>query len=115
MAKKNNYRKDWQDFKKKHPAFEKSKLFKSDVGPMMDKLTDLEVECCELRDKLVKKAKELLANGKAIDSAMKGYEGIAEDIQKSGDDPAILSDFKRHGYHNFYKLAVAMYENLESL
>jgi hypothetical protein len=30
-------RKQWQDFKKKHPNFEKSKNFKSDVGPQLEK------------------------------------------------------------------------------
>lgn len=35
---KSEVRKPWKEFKKRYPVFEKSKNFKSDFGPQLDKL-----------------------------------------------------------------------------
>ena len=92
-------RRRWQDFKKGHPAFERSKLFKSDVGPQLDKFDKLCDEFAELTDQLNNKKKEALAAGRSVAAALKGYEKVVNDLKDS--DKSILTDFNRLGFDRF--------------
>jgi hypothetical protein len=86
------WRDSWTRFKKAHPTFEKSKKFKSDVGPMMD---DYEKGCIKFEaalDAAVKAMNDLNKTGDVLLSALKGYKGVIDDVGAS--DKRIGDDFK---------------------
>ena len=72
-----NLRKSWQAFKKAHPDFEKSKAFKSDVGPQFDKFDKGCEELSALREATEKRATQLMTVGKSVAAALKGRAGRA--------------------------------------
>ena len=79
------WRSEWQQFKKRNPDFEKSKFFKSDVGPQMD---SYEKACGELRKDvaaLVKRFDEVEKTGKSLLSALTGYGAIIKELEKNGN------------------------------
>jgi hypothetical protein len=72
----------WQEFKKKYPDFEKSKLFKSDLGPEADAFEANLVECLKLAKALQQKLKERDMKGNSLKNAFKGYTGVMLDLKK---------------------------------
>jgi len=77
-------REKWQAFKKKYPAFEKSKNFKSDVGPQMDAFeTDCE-KCLKLVEQLETQLQAMRKTGLSLHNALKGYRGVIDQFK---DDP----------------------------
>jgi len=94
-------RKQWQDFKKKHPDFEKSKAFKSDVGPQLDKFD-------EARDKRMQASWEVVKVGKSVAAALKGYEAVVKELAKS--DRSVEKDFNDMNFEKFYEVFVRQYE-----
>jgi len=100
-------RRDWQDFKKKHPDFEKSKNFKSDVGPQLDKFDKARDEFSALRAQIEKKASEVVALGNSVAAALKGYEAVVNELQKT--DKTIKGDFSRMSFDSFANSYVNQY------
>ena len=100
-------RRDWQDFKKKHPNFEKSKNFKSDVGPQLDKFDKARDEFSALRAQIEKKAAEVVALGNSVAAALKGYEAVVNELEK--EDKTIKSDFARMSFNSFADTYVKQY------
>ena len=94
-------RKEWQEFKKRHPEFEKNKSFKSDVGPQLDKFDAARDECAKVRQEVVKL-------GKSLAAALKGYEAVVKDVAKS--DKSIEADYKKMDFDSFYDTFVKQYE-----
>jgi hypothetical protein len=94
-------RKQWQDFKKKHPDFEKSKAFKSDVGPQLDKFDAARDKCAEVKGDVVKL-------GKSVAAALKGYEAVVKELAKS--DKSVETDFNHMNFETFYESYVRQYE-----
>src|SRR5262249_26779160 len=72
----------WQEFKKKYPAFEKSKSFKSDVGPQMDQFEEACAECLKLVQKLETQLAATAKTGASLKGAMAGYMAVFKDLQK---------------------------------
>jgi hypothetical protein len=103
------WRKIWQNFKKKHPTFEKSKNFKSDVGPQLDKFAKADVELDKLIAELHKKADEIVAIGKSVGAALKGYQAVVNELKES--DPTIVRDFDDFG--DFEEKFVTQYKKLK--
>jgi hypothetical protein len=99
-----NLRKSWQAFKKAHPDFEKSKAFKSDVGPQFDKFDKGCEELSALREATEKRATQLMTVGKSVAAALKGYEAVVKDLQDS--DETIMKDFKDLNFEAFEALRV---------
>jgi septal ring factor EnvC (AmiA/AmiB activator) len=97
-----NLRKSWQAFKKAHPAFEKSKAFKSDVGPQLDKFDKGCEELTALREATEKKAVQLVTIGKSVAAALKGYEAVVKELQDS--DKTIMKDYKELNFEAFEAL-----------
>jgi hypothetical protein len=104
-------RKAWKDFKKKHPAFEESKNFKSDVGPQLDKFEKAREEFSELRDALLKKAAEVVALGKSVAAALKGYEAVVKELQES--DKTVKADFSKANFDDFADRYVDQYASVK--
>ena len=94
-------RKEWQAFKKKYPDFEKSKAFKSDVGPQLDKFD-------EARDKSADVRREVVKLGKSVAAALKGYEAVVKELAKS--NKKIEKDFNDMNFESFYETYVRQYE-----
>ncbi len=94
-------RKQWQNFKKKHPDFEKSKAFKSDVGPQLDKFDAARDKCADVKGEVVKL-------GKSVAAALKGYEAVVKELAKS--DKSVETDFNHMNFEMFYETYVRQYE-----
>ncbi len=104
-------RKSWQDFKKKHPDFEKHKNFKSDVGPQIDKFSDACMAVIELyRELKDDKLKVVFKQGASIDAALKGYEQIVKQLKSK--DKTIEADFRALGFEDFDKIWLGGYRVL---
>lgn len=100
-------RTSWQDFKKKHPNFEKSKKFKSDVGPQLDKFDKARDEYDALMHAAEKKAAEVVAIGNAVAAALKGYDAVVKELQAS--DKTIKADFSAGFFDTFAQTYVKQY------
>jgi hypothetical protein len=100
-------RKSWQDFKKKHPNFEKSKNFKSDVGPQLDKFDKARDEFTTLKYALIKKAAEVVTLGNSVNAALKGYEAVVKEL--SASDKTIKADFGKERFDAFAETYVVQY------
>ena len=87
-------RKEWQDFKNKVPNFEKSKSFKSDVGPQLDDVENLIAKAFGEASKMGKILDELEKGAKSLSAAMKGYKAVAEDLKKAKDKDFMTSSEK---------------------
>jgi hypothetical protein len=90
-------RKEWQDFKKKHPGFEKSKNFKADLGPQLDKYDKALKEFSVLWAALKKKAQDIMGAGILVREALKRYGPVIDELAKS--DHTIKADFAKLGLH----------------
>ena|SRR5450432_1002745 len=100
-------RKSWQDFKKKHPNFEKSKNFKSDVGPQLDKFDKARDEYTTLKYAIEKKAAEVVTLGTSVAAALKGYEAVVKEL--SASDRTIKADLSADGFDTFAGSYVQQY------
>jgi len=100
-------RKKWQDFKKKHPNFEKSKNFKSDVGPQLDKFDKARDDYATMMYAAEKKAAEVVALGNSVAAALKGYEAVVKEL--SAADKTIKSDFAANSFDSFADSFVKQY------
>ena len=95
----------WREFKKRHPNFEQSKKFKSDVGPQFDKFDKALGEFFALQQAAEKKAAEIVAIGTSAAAALKGYEAVVKELDSS--DKTIKADFKQ--FSEFEDTYVKMY------
>ena len=100
-------RKSWKDFKRKHPTFEKSKNFKSDVGPQLDKFQKAREEFSALRHAVEKKAAEVVTHGMSVAAALKGYEAVVKELHAS--DKTIKADFSAENFDSFADTYVKQY------
>ncbi|MFN0186369.1 MAG: hypothetical protein ACKVQR_21360 [Aquabacterium sp.] len=98
-------RQSWQDFKKAHPNFEKSKRFKADVGPQLEKFERAAEDFYRQVELARKKQAECLAIGKSIAAALKGYGAVVADLK--GTDKSIAADFAP--WDDFYQDSVSTY------
>lgn len=80
-----DWRKQWQDFKKKHPKFEQSKNFKSDVGPQMD---DFQAAWYKVLDTMAALTKAMPKAWADLEKIKKNLESAVRDYRKilSSDD-----------------------------
>jgi len=92
-------REEWQNFKKKHPTFEKSKNFKSDVGPQLEKFDKAREEFSALREAMKKKGNEVYTLGVSVGAALKGYEAVVKEV--AATDKAIEADFNKGNFGRF--------------
>jgi len=90
-------RKEWQDFKKKHPTFEKSKNFKADLGPQLDKYNKALNEFNVLWAAAKKKAQDIMGAGILVERALKQYEVVINELAKT--DHNIKADFAKLEIH----------------
>jgi hypothetical protein len=102
-------REDWQNFKKKHPAFEKSKNFKADVGPQLDKFDKAREEYSALREAMKKKGNEVYTIGLSVGAALKGYEAVVKEL--AATDKTIGAEFKSHDFDTFVDTFVKQYKS----
>ena len=103
-------RQAWQNFKKKHPAFEKSKNFKSDVGPQLEKFDKARNEFSVLREAIKKKGTEVYTIGMSVGAALKGYEEVVKELQAS--DKSVAADFKAHAFGTFVDSYAKQYKDV---
>jgi hypothetical protein len=104
-------REAWQTFKKKHPAFEKSKKFKSDVGPQLEKFDKARAEFSALREALKKKGTEVFTIGMSVGAALNGYEEVVKELESS--DKTIAADFKANRFNGFADTYVKQYKDVQ--
>ena len=102
-------REEWQNFKKKHPGFEKSKNFKADVGPQLDKFDKAREEYSALREAMKKKGDEVHTIGLSVGAALKGYEAVVKEL--AATDKAIVADFKSNHFESFVDTYVRQYKS----
>jgi hypothetical protein len=104
-------RKEWQEFKKAHPDFEKSKNFKSDVGPQLDQFDkarqEFEALAHTAREKLTLKAQQVVKIGNSVGAALKGYDAVVKELEAT--DKSIRSDFKKNDFDSFVNTYVQQY------
>jgi len=100
-------RERWQAFKKKHPAFEKSKNFKSDVGPQLEKFDKARHEFEAIQHSLEAKCAEVFKIGNSVAAALKGYEAIVKELHAS--DQTIEHDFNEGHFNDFADRYVKQY------
>jgi len=79
------WRSKWQSFKKQYPDFEKSKFFKSDVGPQMERYEKACDELIKSLDAMETRISDVEKMGKSLVSALKGYGAAIEELEKKGD------------------------------
>ena len=87
------WRSAWQTFKKQYPEFEKSKNFKSDVGPQMDKYESAVGSLMSALKEIEKKFDEAQKLGKSAAAAINGYGAIAKGLEKT--NKGIYGDFQK--------------------
>jgi hypothetical protein len=75
-------REEWQQFKKKYPQFEKSKSFKSDVGPQMDAFEAECEKCVKMVAQLVAQLQVMRTKGSSLHAALKGYRAVLDELKK---------------------------------
>ena len=95
-------RREWQDFKKKHPYFEKSNNFKADLGPELEKYDKALSEFRELWGALKKKAHDIMGAGTRVEAAVKHYAVVIDALAKL--DHAIKADFSNLGITHMDRL-----------
>jgi hypothetical protein len=104
-------RKDWQEFKKAHPDFEKSKNFKSDVGPQLDQFDKAREEFAALahaaQEKLTLKAQQVVKIGNSVGAALKGYDAVVKELEAT--DKSIRTDFNKKHRDSFVNAYVQPY------
>ena len=102
-------RKTWQDFKKRHPNFERHKSFKSDVGPQLDKLDAAKQEVMAAYREASKKRDEVKRIGQGIVAALKGYEEIVKQLEAI--DNTVEREFRSMGFDDFENICVQKFLN----
>ena len=103
-------RRNWQHFKLRHPEFEKSKPFKSDVGPQLDKLSDALAEHWRMVCALKRQGKEVARIAKIVQAALKGYEAVCLTL-----GPRISADFAAGQFLRYVNGAVEEYSRQSTL
>lgn len=106
-----NMRKNWQEFKKNHPAFEQHKNFKSDVGPQLDKFDKARDEFAALKEQIRRKAAEVVTLGNSVSAALKGYQAVVKQLQE--EDKTIRKDFNDLNFDDFAGSYVDHYEKFK--
>jgi len=103
----------WQNFKKSHPDFEKSKSFKSDLGPQLDKIVKIQSEVQKMNKGLAGKLNECLAAARSIDATLTGYGVIVKQMKNT--DKSIVADFAEitHGVDSHIKDIETIIRELE--
>jgi hypothetical protein len=86
-------REKWQAFKKKFPAFEKNKNFKSDVGPQMDQFETACENCLKGMVALEKQLADMMKVGLSLQAALKGYKGVMDDMERANPKLDLWHDF----------------------
>jgi len=84
-------RKEWQDFKKSYPEFEKMKGGNANLGPLLD---EHEKTCGDLEKKIAlleKKVAEWAVTRDKLIAMHKLYRDVAQDV--SAMDKTVLADF----------------------
>jgi len=104
-------RQRWQQFKKNHPTFEKSKNFKSDVGPQLDKFDKARDEFEAILHTLEKKGAEVVVLGNSVAAALKGYQAVVKELQAT--DKTIAADFEKNYFDSFADMYVKHYGNVK--
>jgi hypothetical protein len=86
-------RDDWKKFKSKYPEFEKSKSFKSDLGPNLDDFA----KAAESARKNLKNAQDdvndMIKASKNIENISKSYGPVVESIK--GTSPGAVKDWNK--------------------
>jgi hypothetical protein len=104
-------RKDWQEFKKAHPDFERSKNFKSDVGPQLAQFDKAREEFAALahaaQDKLTLKAEQVVKIGNSVGAALRGYDAVVKELEAT--DKSIRTDFSKKHLDSFVNEYVQVY------
>lgn len=104
-------RQEWQAFKKAHPDFEKSRNFKSDVGPQLDKFEQAVDRYFALEEaalaKLTSQRQQVAKIGNAVGAALKGYEAVVKELEAA--DNTIRRDFHNKYYETFISTYVEPY------
>jgi len=100
-------RRDWQDFMRKHPTFERSRNFKSDVGPQLDRFDKAREEFATMGHALERKAAEVVALGVSVAAALKNYGAVVTELQKS--DRTMKADFSAMDFDSFFDTYVKQY------
>lgn len=86
-------RKQWQDFKKNNPDFEKNKDLKFDFGPTLDKFEVAAANLDSQTQQIVKAAAEVDKARQNMVMAAAGYEVLVKKLAKT--NPGIQKDFDR--------------------
>jgi hypothetical protein len=76
-------RTSWQQFKKKYPDFEKSKNFKSDLGPNLDKWEAAAAKARKARDDYTAALDALLKAVKTVSQIAGGYGRVIDELKGS--------------------------------
>ena len=93
------WRAEWQAYKKDHPSFEKSKGFKSDVGPALDMCEKDKEKVYKLLDNLKKNMIEFKKKGDLILESLTKYGIVVSELQQkdnsiSGDFDYVIKNFR---------------------
>jgi hypothetical protein len=88
-------RMDWQAFKKKYPAFAKSKNFKGDFGPQLDKYANEDKRFIDSLKKLLKQTEDMRKMFLSAVSVSKAYREIAATLEKDPNNKGIWNDFNK--------------------
>jgi len=92
-------RQQWQEFKKRFPQFEKSKLFKSDLGPQLEKWQKIEIELETMGTQFQTRLEAVRPVIRSIQATLKGYEAIVAQVAK--DNPTLKSSIE-HDFKTFF-------------
>ena len=99
----------WDDFLGKHPDFKKSKSFKADVGPQLEKFDKARTEYSTLRDAMQAKAAEVVTLGTAAAATLKSYEAVVKELQAK--DKTLAADLRKSSFDsNFTETYVKPYK-----
>lgn len=74
-------RASWQKFKKKYPDFEKSKNFKSDLGPNLDKWESAAAKARKARDDYLSAIDALVKAAKTVSQITGGYGKVVDELK----------------------------------
>lgn len=100
-------RNEWREFKKNHPEFEKSKSFKSDIGPQLDKLDGTLSDGKKKLGELTGCVTEFIKIAESVDAGLHGYKAAAKQIQDAGKDKNIAADIENFLKENADRLRTA--------
>ena len=81
----------WQKFKAKYPDFEKSKLYKADLGPRLDKWDEAKTKARAARDAYLKSLELLMVEIKGAAQIANAYKLVAKELKTK--HPKIEEEF----------------------